>query len=73
MAATIEDVARKAEVSISTVSRVLNRCHLVNAETRKRVERAIVQLAYYPSVYAQGLARRRSDILDLGYGRRNGQ
>ena len=73
MAATIDDVAKKANVWISTVSRVLNRRHLVNAETRKRVEKAIKQLAYHPSVYAQGLAKRRSDVRNLGTGRRNGQ
>jgi LacI family transcriptional regulator len=65
MAAKIDDVAKKARVSISTVSRVLNGHRVVKAETRERVERAIKQLAYRPSVYAQGLARGTSDIANL--------
>jgi DNA-binding LacI/PurR family transcriptional regulator len=66
MANTIEDVAKIANVSISTVSRVLNRRHLVNSATRQRVEKVIKQLNYSPNVYAQGLMIGRSDIPDLG-------
>lgn len=66
MKATIEDVARKAKVSISTVSRVLNRPNLVNEKTRKRVEQAIRQLAYRPNPHAQALMRSRSSIPGLG-------
>ena len=57
MSLTVEDVARKAKVSISTVSRVLNRPGLVNETTRKRVEQAISQLGYRPNLNAQGLMR----------------
>lgn len=66
MKSTIEDVARKAKVSISTVSRVLNRPNLVNERTRQRVEQAIKQLAYRPNPHAQALMRSRSSILGLG-------
>ena len=41
MPASIEDVAKKANVSISTVSRVINRRELVNVQTRERVEKVI--------------------------------
>lgn len=65
MAASIEDVAKKANVSISTVSRVLNRRNVVNADTRKRVEEAIQLLGYRPNVFARGLMLRKSNILGL--------
>lgn len=65
MAASIEDVAKKANVSISTVSRVLNRRNVVNAETRKRVEAAIAELGYRPNVFARGLMLRKSNVLGL--------
>lgn len=65
MAASIEDVAKRASVSISTVSRVLNRRNVVNADTRKRVEEAIAELGYRPNVFARGLMLRKSNILSL--------
>ena len=61
----MEDVAKKAKVSISTVSRVLNRQNIVNVDTRKRVETAIEELGYRPNVFARGLMLRRSHILAL--------
>lgn len=66
MKATIGDVARKAQVSISTVSRVINRPQLVNETTRSHVENVIKQLAFRPNVYAQGLMRSRSNLRGLG-------
>ncbi len=65
MAVSIEDVAKKANVSISTVSRVLNRRNIVNADTRKRVEAAIRDLGYRPNVFARGLMLRKSHIIGL--------
>lgn len=65
MPVSIEDVAKKAGVSISTVSRVLNRRNLVNAATIKRVEQAIDELGYRPNVFARGLMLRKSNILSF--------
>ncbi len=65
MPAQIEDVARRANVSISTVSRVVNGRAGVNAETRRRVEVAIEELGYRPNAFARGLMLRRSDIVGL--------
>lgn len=65
MPASIEDVARRANVSISTVSRVLNRRHVVNAQTRQRVEQAIAELNYRPNVFARGLMLQQSNLLAL--------
>jgi LacI family transcriptional regulator len=62
MSATIQDVAALAKVSISTVSRVLNRPHLVSIDTRQRVERAIKLLTYSRNIHAQRLMSSRSDL-----------
>jgi DNA-binding LacI/PurR family transcriptional regulator len=53
--AKLEDVARLAEVSIATVSRVINEPHLVREETREKVQRAIRTLRYEPSRVARRL------------------
>lgn len=65
MPISIADVAKKANVSISTVSRVLNRRDLVNEKTRLRVESAISELGYRPNAFARGLMLGRSDIVGL--------
>lgn len=53
---TINDVAREARVSISTVSRVLNRQHTGNLEIRERVLKIVEELGYKPSPAARSLA-----------------
>jgi LacI family transcriptional regulator len=65
MPSSIEDVARLASVSISTVSRVINRRQLVNEDTCKRVEAAIRELRYRPNAFARGLMLRKSGIVGL--------
>jgi LacI family transcriptional regulator len=59
MPATIYDVARRAGVSIATVSRVLRRSAPVQDETRQRVEDAVEQLGFVPSRLGVSLAERR--------------
>jgi len=65
MPSSIEDVAKRANVSISTVSRVINRRELVNEKTRLRVEEAIRELRYRPNAFARGLMLRKSGIVGL--------
>ena len=55
MVATIRDVAQRAGVSISTVSRVLNNSSSVNEEKRLRVEEAAEVLGYSPNPNALSL------------------
>lgn len=62
---SISDVARHANVSISTVSRVLNKFPSVNKENQARVEAAIAELRYQPDVSAQRLASGRNDAIGL--------
>lgn len=65
--ATITDVARLAEVSITTVSFVLNEVadRSIPEETRRRVRRAAEQLDYRPNAAAQHLRTRRSHTIGL--------
>ncbi len=62
---TIRDVARRANVSITTVSRTLNTPDLVEKETAKRVWAAVEDLHYYPNTQARSLVSGRSRILGL--------
>ena len=58
---TIVDVAKKANISITTVSRVLNEStHKVNKITRDKVLEAVKELDYRPNALAQSLSRKRS-------------
>ncbi|NOZ60867.1 MAG: LacI family transcriptional regulator [Calditrichaeota bacterium] len=59
MTATIKDVAKKAGVSVSTVSLVINNKPGVNETTRQRILKAIKELNYHPHYFARGLASKR--------------
>ncbi len=50
---TITDIAEKAQVSISTVSRVLSGSPGVNEETRRKVQALALAMGYKPSMYAK--------------------
>ncbi len=63
--ATIDDVARHAGVSISTVSRVLNRNVPVSEEVVAKVEEAMRALRYTPRAAARNLATSRTNTLGL--------
>lgn len=70
---TINDVARLANVSKKTVSRVINQSPFVNKETRERIETVIKDLGYAPDPVARGLASRRSYLIGLIYDNPNPQ
>ena len=61
----IRDVALRAGVSISTVSRVTNRKGTVNDEMTQRVRRAVEELNYFPNTQARALVSGRSHIIGL--------
>ncbi|WP_213975348.1 LacI family DNA-binding transcriptional regulator [Tepidanaerobacter acetatoxydans] len=65
MRLTINDIAKKANVSKSTVSRVLNNSGYVNQETREKVEKVIKENAYYPSAQARSLSKRESNTIGV--------
>ena len=57
---TIKDVARKAGVSISTVSHVINGTKHVNEDTAAKVRKAIDELNYKTNVFAKNLKSQRT-------------
>jgi len=61
--AGIKDVAERAQVSVGTVSNVLNRPHLVRAATRARVEAAIVELGFVRNDSARQLRAGSSRVI----------
>lgn len=63
--ASIKDVALKAGVSISTVSRMMAGTGYVSDETRERVQAAVTELGYRPNRIAQSLREQRSRIIGL--------
>lgn len=65
--ATIYDVAREAEVSVGTVSNVINGKSTVTPELRQRVEVAMRKIGYVPNPNARGLARGRSTSIGVLY------
>ncbi len=65
--ATITDVARVANVSIKTVSRVMNKEPTVHEDTRARVLAAVAELNYRPQLSARSLAGARSFLIGLLY------
>ena len=71
--ATINDIARLADVSKKTVSRVINQSPFVKDETRARIDAVIQQIGYAPDPQARGLAFRRSFLIGLVYDNPNAQ
>ncbi len=63
--ATIIDVAAKAGVSTTTVSRILNNYSPVNAQTKKKVMEAMQELGYRPSSLAQGMRTQRTRTIGI--------
>lgn len=63
--ATIDDVAKRAGVSRSTVSLVLNKSPRVKEATRQMVESVIAEMNYYPNSNARGLSARVTNNLGV--------
>ena len=65
--ATIKDVAKRAQVSIKTVSRVINHEASVRVDTRARVLKAIDELQYRPDLSARSLRSAKAYAIGLVY------
>lgn len=65
MKVSIYDVANLAGVSISTVSRVLNKSGYVSSKTEKKVHDAVKKLNFIPSAIAQNLANNETKLIGL--------
>ena len=61
----IKDVAKKAGVSISTVSRVINQSKPVRPKTRERVLEAIEELGYRPNAIARSLKVKHTQSIGI--------
>lgn len=64
-AVTIYDIAEKAGVSVSTVSRVINEYPFVNKETRKKVQALLDEYHYNQNQAARGLATQTSKMVGI--------
>ncbi|MBB5746270.1 LacI family DNA-binding transcriptional regulator [Brevundimonas variabilis] len=64
-AATIRDVAARAQVSVASVSRVLTGAGAVTEPTRQRVLEAVAALAYVPHSGARSLSTSRTDTVGV--------
>lgn len=62
---TLKDVAAAANVSMITVSRVINNPDKVKPETRKKIEKIMKELSYIPNSAAKNLATNRAGVIDV--------
>ena len=62
---TIRDVARKANVSVATVSRYINRNAPVSPEASERLDKVMIELRYVPHAAARHLASRKTRVIGL--------
>jgi LacI family transcriptional regulator len=62
---TIKDVAKRAGVSIATVSHVINKTRFVSDATTDQVNEAIKELGYYPNLLVSSLRKKKSFTIGL--------
>jgi len=62
---TLQEIARRADVSIATVSRIVNRVPTVNPALARRVQKVIEREGYYPNTVARALVSGRSSLFGL--------
>lgn len=72
-APTINDVARLAEVSKKTVSRVINNSPLLSEKTREHVQKIISEIGYVPNLQARALALRHNFVIAVVHDNPNAQ
>ena len=61
--ATIKEVAQRAGVSVTTVSRVLNKRGYISQEMHDKIYATMEELNYQPNEVARSLTRRRTKII----------
>jgi LacI family transcriptional regulator len=61
----IYDVAKRARVSVATVSAVLNESAFVSADLKSRVQAAVAALGYQPNLLARSMARQKTQTLGM--------
>ncbi|MEA3080430.1 MAG: LacI family transcriptional regulator [Sphingomonadales bacterium] len=63
--ATIRDVARRAQLSVATVSRALNGFENVSEQARERITAAVAELGYVPHAGARSLSLARNNAIGV--------
>lgn len=63
--ATLKDVAKLANVDISTVSRALNNTSYVHPDTKSKIYAAVKELSYQPNLLAKGLRQGKRHTIGL--------
>lgn len=62
---TIHDIAKKLNISASTVSRALNENPLISETTRKKIKKAAIEMGYRPNVMAANFRTRRTNTIGV--------
>ncbi|OMP68198.1 LacI family DNA-binding transcriptional regulator [Domibacillus epiphyticus] len=65
MAVTIKDVAKKAQVAPSTVSRVIADHPKITQETKDKVRKVMEELGYHPNLLARNLVKKSSQTIGI--------
>jgi DNA-binding LacI/PurR family transcriptional regulator len=65
MAVTIKDVAKKAKVAPSTVSRVIADNPKITQETKEKVRKVMNELGYHPNLFARNLVKQSSQTIGI--------
>lgn len=65
MNVTVKDVAKKANVATSTVSRVINDHHSISAATKKKVRKVMDEMGYVPNKNAQNLGKGTANAIGV--------
>lgn len=68
--ATLKDVAQRAGVTVTTVSRMLNDRARVSEKTRLRIQNAMEELDYHPNELARSLAKKTAILSASSFPRR---
>lgn len=63
--ATLKDVARLANVDVSTVSRALNNTSYVHPDTKAKIYAAVKELSYQPNLLARGLRQGKRNTIGV--------
>lgn len=69
MSVTIKDVAKAANVSPSTVSRVISDSPRISEKTKERVRKVMQELGYHPNYIARSLASNKSNVIGIVFPR----
>lgn len=65
MSITVKDVAKRANVATSTVSRVINDHHSISPATKKKVRKVMQEIGYVPNKNAQNLGKGAANAIGV--------